>query len=29
MRGECIDRVNGFDCECNDGFKGDTCQISK
>ena len=28
-RGKCIDRVAGFDCKCDDGFKGDRCEIGE
>ena len=25
--GTCVDRVNGYDCQCDLGFEGDFCQI--
>ena len=27
--GKCKDRVNGFECICDDGFKGKECETSK
>ena len=27
--GECQDEVNGFSCECYDGYEGLTCQTGK
>ena len=27
--GECVDLVNGFECECNEGFKGNLCEKSE
>ena len=27
--GKCLDRINGFICECNDSYFGENCEESK
>ena len=27
--GECVDLLNGFECECRDGYVGDQCEIGR
>ena len=26
QHGTCIDRVNGYDCDCDSGYSGDDCE---
>ena len=29
VHGACNDEVNGYSCECDDGYEGDTCNEGK
>ena len=28
-KGECVDQVNGYECDCKEGWEGEHCQIGE